>query len=372
MKLKVMHLTGHLKTGGAENLITDYALNFNKKNIDVIVVTLGRTQKSFNERKLEENGIKIMNLGDRYVFSNANNFFKVAVNKIYRYFSFLKYVNKEKPNIIHSHLLVVKYLIPVNSKKLRIKFFYTVHSEVGRLFRKERILFRFYTRYCIKIKGMVPIALHSRMQKEVNELFKTDKCIVLNNAVDINRFNSSNFDRNSIRESLGLKNDTFVVGHVGRFVEAKNHKFLIEVFKDVKEKCIKAHLLLIGTGELEDKIKKQVKELGLDMSVTFLGNRSDIPELMSAMDTFVFPSLREGFGNVLIEAQAIGLKCVVSSRVPNDAFITKLVNPLGLNEPKEKWSTLILEKNTPKVINSSLESYDINNVINKLEELYRA
>src|SRR5699024_7790886 len=119
-------------------------------------------------------------------------------------------------------------------------------------------------------------------------------------------------------------------------------KFLINVFAAVKKERSNAHLILIGIGDLEGEIKEQVYELGLQDSVSFLGNRGDIPELMSIMDVFVFPSLYEGFGNVLIEAQAVGVKCVVSDNIPSDAFITNLVTPLSLNDRVEKWCQAIL------------------------------
>src|SRR5699024_1966328 len=111
------------------------------------------------------------------------------------------------------------------------------------------------------------------------------------------RFTNVNVDKLTMLYSLGIKEDAFILGHVGRFSEQKNHKFLINVFAAVKKERSNAHLILIGIGDLEGEIKEQVYELGLQDSVSFLGNRGDIPELMSIMDVFVFPSLYEGFGN---------------------------------------------------------------------------
>lgn len=370
MSLKVMHFIGHLKTGGAENLITEYALRFDKKKIEIMIVTLSGRLNSFNESRLTENGIKIVWLGDMLLFSKADNILKRVINMVHRHILFLNYVNKERPSIIHSHLSVPKYLIFINNKKLNIRLYYTIHSEVSKLFGRGRFFFKIITKYCIKYKEMIPIALHTRMQKEANEIFKIDKCVVLNNGIDMNRFNPNNYKKDNLRNSLEIQKDAFVIGHVGRFVEAKNHQFLIKVFKTIKVKCPNAIMLLIGTGELEHQIINQVKEEKFDNSIFFLGNRSDIPELMSVMDVFVFPSYTEGFGNVLIEAQAMGLRCVVSNRVPIDAFITNLIIPLELEAPINVWCECILTRNHSEITSDRLKDYDINKVTQKLEDIY--
>lgn len=370
MNLKVIHVTSHLKTGGAENLITDYAIKLHK-DIEVVLIIIGSSNNSINEQKLRNLGIKIIFLGERKIFSKKKNFITKIVNKLYSYLIFIKTIKNEKPNIIHGHLSATKYLAFVNTKKLGINLFYTVHAEVDRLFRKERYIFKCLTKYCIKKNDMVPIALHPKMQKDVNKLFNTNKCIVLNNGIDMKRFNPLNYDKKNIKKSLGISEDTFVIGHVGRLVEAKNHKFIINIFNNIKIKKPNTKLLLVGSGELKYKIKKQVIDLGLEKDVILLGERSNVPELMRVMDVFLFPSISEGFGNVLIEAQAMGLKCVVSNKVPKDAFITNLVTPLGLDESIEVWSKHILEYKPDNEINrSKLKEYDIDQVVRKLKNLY--
>ncbi|MBN6205754.1 glycosyltransferase [Ralstonia pickettii] len=368
MKKKVIHLIGHLKTGGAENLITDYALNIDNEKFEILIVILGNKKDTFNERLLKENNVRMIFLGEKQLFSQPKNLIKRFLNKIHRYNLFRRVVKKEKPNIIHSHLMVIKYLIPLKTKN--IKLYYTIHSEVDKLFGKRRYLFKGITSFCIKRKGMIPIALHSRMQTEMNNLFNIDNSIVLKNPIDMERFSPLKYK--NVKGTLELDKDSFVIGHVGRFVEAKNHFFLIEVFYAIKKIRSNAHLLLIGTGELENEVKKYVTKLKLDDSVTFLGNRYDIPELMSAMDVFVFPSIREGFGNVLIEAQTMGLRCVVSDKVPSDAFITNLVTSISLNTPIEVWRDTILDNHKKINVIGNIEEHDIKNIIKQLEELYES
>src|SRR5699024_9540147 len=321
MKLKVMHLIRSLSMGGAETLIKDYALKIDREKFDIIIVTTGNRKHTFNEEILEREGIKVFYLGEE-VLQGATNHLRRAFNKIQRHKLFLRIVKKEKPNIIHTHLAVNDYLLCLNVKKRKIVLYHTLHSEIDKMFSKGKERYKLTTRYCIKKKGMVPIALHSKMQKETNAFFDINNCILVPNGIDIKRFAKVNVNKKILLNTLGIVKNSFIVGHVGSFKKQKNHEFLIKVFSAVKNKQSNAHLVLIGVGVLEERIRDLVWELGLQNSVSFLGNREDIPELMSIMDVFLFPSLYEGFGNVLIEAQTVGIKCVASDNIPNDAFVT--------------------------------------------------
>lgn len=369
MKTKVLHLIGHLKMGGAETLITEYALKINKENFEIIIVTTSRSTNSINEMKLKDHGIKVIYMGDRDIFPNPNNKFKKIINIMNRFKLFAKIVNQEKPNIIHTHLRTIPYILPIKTKKKGIKLFYTVHSEVEVIFNKYYL--KLLMKYCISKKGMIPIALHNRMQSEVNSFFNTDSCIVLPNGIDMKRFRNVEINRQKLLNSLNIKKDAFIIGHIGRFAEVKNHKFLVNLFVAVKKECSDAHLILIGEGELKERVQRQVFNLGIQDSVSFLGERSDIPELLNIMDVFVFPSIHEGFGNVLIEAQTAGVRCVVSDSVPKDAIVSNLVASLSLEEPIEKWCRVVINKHNSGEINvGDLNKYDINNIIKKLENIY--
>lgn len=154
MKKKVMHLISHLKMGGAETLITNYALKIDKNKFDFIIVIISEKSNSINEQLLKENGIKIISLGESLKFpSNTKNIFKKIFNKIHRHILFKRIVNKEKPDIIHSHLQVNEYLIPINVNRLKIKLFYTFHTEVSAILEKGKFKFKFITNYLIKKKA---------------------------------------------------------------------------------------------------------------------------------------------------------------------------------------------------------------------------
>ena len=149
--------------------------------------------------------------------------------------------------------------------------------------------------------------------------------------------------REKIRKELGLSEERKVFGHVGRFNIQKNHAFLINVFKEIQKKEKNAVLLLIGEGELEDQIKKQVESLKLDKNILFLGPKENVNEYLMAMDALLFPSFFEGMPNVVIEAQATGLKSFISNTITRDADLTGLVSYLDIQKDESEWAHFILK-----------------------------
>jgi glycosyltransferase involved in cell wall biosynthesis len=152
-------------------------------------------------------------------------------------------------------------------------------------------------------------------------------------------------DRKAVREELGLPLQALVVGHVGRFfLEQKNHRFLVKIAAEVAKRQPEMRLLLIGDGPLRPSIEEMAARMGLGDKVIFLGNRLDVPRLMAgAMDVFVLPSLHEGLGLVLVEAQAAGLPCVYSDAVPADVEVIKpLLQRLSLAQPAAAWAEAVL------------------------------
>ena len=152
-----------------------------------------------------------------------------------------------------------------------------------------------------------------------NKTFDQGKVKIIHNAIDLDKFKFDPDARKKLRKELGIDDETIVIGHVGRFVQTKNHHFLVYAFKKYHNKNPNTKLLLIGTGPLEEKIKAQVKKLNLEDSVLFLGQRNDTNKLYSVMDIFCLPSLYEGLPVAGIEAQAAGLPCVYSDKVTIEA-----------------------------------------------------
>lgn len=181
---------------------------------------------------------------------------------------------------------------------------------------------------------------------------KNGKVAFLHNAVDLNVYHYDVRAKENIRKEFGLEGKT-VIGHIGRFNTQKNHAFLLDVFAEIRKKQPDAVLMLVGTGELEDEIRQKAERLGLTKHIIFTGVRSDVPQLLSAMDVFVFPSFYEGMPNTVIEAQATGLPCVIADTITKEADITGLVRYLPLEYSAEAWaeqalSMILLERKDTK------------------------
>lgn len=211
-----------------------------------------------------------------------------------------------------------------------------------------------------------------------NKVCNQANFLILKNAIDTKKFIYNETVRNRVRDEFNLHNK-FVLGHIGRFHNQKNHTYLIDIFAEVKKTNENAVLLLVGEGDLRRSIEAKVNKLGLSNSVIFAGVRSNVHELLQAMDIFVFPSLYEGLGIVVIEAQAAGLPCVVSDTIPKEAFINntdnKIISAFPLNESAETWANAIQQysviKERRNMFNEIKSSgYDITHTTKQIEEFY--
>ena len=198
--------------------------------------------------------------------------------------------------------------------------------------------------------------------------------IMLNNAIDAAAYTCDPAKRIKMRQQLGLA-DELVVGHVGRFNPQKSHPFLLDIFAALLKKESNAVLLLVGGGEDMPKMQAKARELGIADHVRFLGIRSDVADLMQAMDVFAFPSLYEGLPVTMVEAQASGLPCIISDKVPPECILTEgIVDVMPLSAGAEAWAEKILEKrNTPRTDRSAEiadHGFDITTEAVKLQEFY--
>lgn len=165
---------------------------------------------------------------------------------------------------------------------------------------------------------------------------------ILPNGLNADFFKFSAENRKKIRQELNVQ-DKFVVGHVGRFNFQKNHKFLLQIFAEIKKLRPDAVLWLVGKGELENQIKDQVIQLHQQDNVQFLGIRTDIPTLLSGMDLLIFPSLFEGMPNTVIEAQTNGLSCLIADTITRQAKQTNLVHFVKLASTAKCWAEKAVE-----------------------------
>lgn len=208
-----------------------------------------------------------------------------------------------------------------------------------------------------------------------DKAYDEGKVYLLNNAIDLDKFKYDKKIRDKKRKELGIKEDTIVIGHIGRFVVQKNHTFLIDIFNQFHKKEKNSILLLAGQGPLQEEIKNKVRELGLDDSVRFLGQRNDANELYQAFDVFLLPSLYEGLPVVGVEAQASGLLCFFSDDMTKETKVLYSTVFMSLSNTSEEWTGEILTNlKDYKRINTKNEvsdnGFDIEIEARKLEKYY--
>lgn len=194
------------------------------------------------------------------------------------------------------------------------------------------------------------------------------------NGIDVNKYIFSEKKQENIRKALKI-NNSFIVGHVGRFYEVKNHEFLVKIFKEFLKLVPHAKLLLVGDGPLKNKIMELTEEYNIRDKVIFYGLSKNVPDLLQAMDCFVFPSHYEGLGIAVIEAQAASLPVFCSNNVPLEAKITEKCYFIDLAKDETEWAKFIYE-NTQNIIRKNNKDkvikagYDINTGITQLENFY--
>lgn len=230
---------------------------------------------------------------------------------------------KIKTRIIHSH----------NTDIMDKNVFKRVVKRIFHLINK-RVIFKYATNYfaCSDAAGRWFYS---------NKIMSSDKYLVVNNAIDLKKFAYSAEQRLAVKKELNLEG-CFVVGNVGRLQRQKNQTFLLDVFYEISKKQPNARLLLVGKGEDENLLRQKAINLGIDKVVFFLGMRNDVPQILQAIDIFVFPSIFEGLPLTLIEAQASGTYVLCSSTISEEVKCTDLLNFVSLDQNPKHWAELAL------------------------------
>lgn len=207
-----------------------------------------------------------------------------------------------------------------------------------------------------------------------SQKMKTGEVKILNNAIDVDKFLYNEKVRQELRKELGIAEDDFVVGHIGRFMFQKNHAFLLDIFAAVHKVNKKAKLVLVGDGELRPEMEEKAKTLGIDDSVMFLGLRKDTARLYNIMDVFVLPSWYEGLPVVSVEAQANGLTCLLSDRIAKESKLVDNVEFLKLEIGAKGWADRILAESIQREngVKEKLEArgFSVKKETHALEEFY--
>lgn len=317
----------------------------------------------------------ITGINAKKIKNNYNNIYKIPNIKRHplKCFTFVKKLSKNnKYDVAHfnyctSAIGIYAFIIKKFSKRTRI----FIHSHNGNdKCRIQHYILRPLVNKVADLKlACSEVAARWMFGKKAME---RNEVILCNNFIDTDKFLFNKRVRDKLRNELNIK-DKFVIGHIGRFTNQKNHKGLIDIFSHIKND--NAILMLLGTGELEEEIKSYVEKLHLKNRVLFLGVKENVNEYYQAMDLFILPSFFEGLPVVGIEAQVSGLKCIFSDTIDKKSDISGNVEFISLDEI-EKWKDAInkLIKNGYKrnnMKNIAIKSgYDLNNEIHKIENLY--
>ena len=393
-KVKVIEFIQSMGDGGAETLVKDYALLMDRERFDVTVVVLHDIRDSANYRFLRENGIPVYALSSaedplkklwrklfpvsetdmpteedptKGVQQNRTTFGKLKslARNLYFGSKFLSIVKKTGATVVHAHLEVLEILQAVSGQLKGIRLLHTCHNPPAVIYTGAE---QPAAEYLIRKNRMQIVALHEKMAEELNARFGVDNTAVIRNGIMLDRFTDPGVTKEKKRDEIGIPQDAFVVGHVGRFFEQKNHLFLVDVFREIAALRDDAFLLMVGAGSTEETENK-LRACGLADRYRILSHRQDIPQLLKAMDVFVFPSIFEGFGIALLEAQAAGLRCVASDRCPEEVFRTENCIALPLDNT-QTWTEAILNADLKRETVCDLSDYDMKREIRRLERLY--
>ncbi|MBN2286727.1 MAG: glycosyltransferase family 1 protein, partial [Tissierellales bacterium] len=360
--IKVLHILGSLGSGGVESLLYNWyeTIDKNKFSFDFIV----------NGEHIGYNEKKIIGNFDCQVF-HVPKFKKNIIQNIFQTKSIIKNGHYDIVHVHHTEKsfiqLSASYLA---GSQVRIAHSHDCIKNMRPLSRAAHAVYCFLTKlfathYCA-------CGIEAGQWVFGQRAVGNQKVMIIKNGIEILNYRYNEALRNEMRKELNIEHQ-FVLGHVGRFTAQKNHAFLIDVFKNVLVIRPEAILLLVGEGELRQSIEKKVKDLALEERVIFLGVRDDIPELLFAMDLFVLPSLHEGLGIVLIEAQSTGLQGLTTrDLVPYDAKITDLVQYIPLDV--KQWVAKITKTESfsrpDMTLTMTQAGYDLHATVKDLENLY--
>lgn len=305
-------------------------------------------------------------------WTNLNISRKTFKGRIKYNYRLYKYLKNNKYDIVHinSGAFFFTFKVAIICKLTGIKKLVVHSHNTPNINVFKKILIKLLNSLYRK---MIAVKLTCSKDAAKSLFTKIDDVIILKNGIDIEKFKFNEEIRNEYRKKLGIENK-IVYGNVARFAPQKNHDFLIDLFYEIQRKQDNAVLLLVGNGNLEYHIKEKVHNLNIDNKVIFLGFREDVNLLLNCMDIFIFPSLYEGLGVILIEAQTSGLPVFTSKNIPNEAKISKhfyKVNSFDL----KKWTSLILntkiQERTDSYKDTIKAGYDIKETAKQLERIYR-
>jgi glycosyltransferase involved in cell wall biosynthesis len=361
---RVLEICG-IGTGGIETLVMSIIKDLRKDNFEFEVYTNEPNDLS-NKKKLEEMGICINLISE--------NQKKINIRYMHNLYKQLK---SKEYSVVHSHNLFASgvnlFVAKLAGVPVRIAHAHNTKARAKRTFSRKfyesvmKILIKMFATDLVAVSEEAAVFVFGKKS------LKDKRLQIIFNGIDLNKFNKGKYSSQDIYEELGLNKDDIHFVSVARFALQKNQKFLINVFSKVLQQLPNSHLTFVGDGELKADVEKYVNEKGISNKVTFLGTRKDIPNILSAMNYFILPSLWEGFGIVYVEAQAMGLHCFASDCIPKVADAGN-ISFIPLENSPSQWANEILkeynESKNKKLRNINMEQFDIKLMEKKISAIY--
>lgn len=363
--IRVLMVIGRMDLGGAEAMIMNLYRKIDRDKIQFDFLVHNGTEGQY-ESEIKKLGGKIYHI-DKYTVKN--------------YFSYVRQLKEHfrahpEHKIVHCHIGSAAAVCLKTAKKFgayTIAHSHSTRNTIKDLHSRLWFLNSYPTRFVADhFFACSKEAAIDRFGKKVAE---SDKCDILYNGIDCDRFAFNRESRDLVRKELALEKN-FVVGNIGRHTPPKNPIFLLEVFSEIYRKDPNARLLQVGQGELTKQMKEKCRELGIEEAVIFAGAHIDVEKYYSAMDVFLFPSLWEGLGMVAVEAQTNGLHVVTSDAVPGLADVgAGLFHPVSFSQPTVKWADEVLKYKDKQHMKYAKEcvcktGYDIHRTAKELTNFY--
>ena len=368
---RVLHVVAGLGLGGAETFLINIYRNIDREKVQFDFLTYyEKGQTGFYDDE-------VLSLG-----GHIHNIQAVKNAGIIKFVDSLRQVIREgNYAIVHAH---TDYNIgfAMLAAKLEGVAIRITHSHSIKSVKKQNLSQKLYGYAMYYLINKYASIFCACSKKAASYLFSTenrDRYIFIPNAVDMSKFLEDDLESNKkLKQSLNIPLKSKIIGHVGRYGKAKNHDFIIDIFYELLQRRKDVYLLLIGDGPTRKNIQQKVRELNIENNVKILGLRKDIPALMSIMDVFILPSLYEGFGIVLLEAQASGLPCIVSEHIqPEPDMKLGLMHHVKLKNIEE-WVDTIVENLDKKIqdkdaLQKAIEQspYKLEEVVKKFYDLYK-
>lgn len=327
--IRVLQVLTIMNRGGAETMVMNYYRHIDRSKVQFDFL-LHRQERGAYDDEIESMGGRIF-----------------RIPPIFNFFAHQKAVSQffnEHPEyqIIHGHVGELGYCIYKEAKLREIPTI-IAHAHNASCDRNWKWPIRTILKYLIRPNVT---SLMTCGKKAATWMFGkklAEKAIMLNNAIDAQKYAFNEEIRNKVRRDMGWV-DHWVIGDVARFSPQKNHLGLLSIFKEVLGKEPKALLVLVGENNgLYEEVKQKAENLGISHAVQFLGTRTDIPHILQGMDVYCSPSLYEGLSVSMVEAQAAGLRVVTSDKVPQQvAIIPELLAFIPLSAKKSIWKNALL------------------------------